>query len=190
MNLTALANTLRLVRNEEIVDFNLADFKIKMDLVFKMGNVRRSKMPQLKGWPRHGSVASLLEVDKQGKIDVSDQFLNWLFDTFKTKTWQQEVEPKFLSGAQNELVASKVARHVHKMHNDSTYKKFSQQYIVSRQGVLLDGHHGWAAVLVHGLLYAENHKLKILRVDMDIDLLLERAHTFTQIIGVLPKEGL
>lgn len=189
MNVAALKTSLSLLRTNQIVDFDISDLVIDGKRVFRMGEYARDAMPQLKGFPRGGSVACYLEKDKNGKVDVSDEFLNWLVSTYKCQTWRQEVEPQFLSGSQHELVATKVAKHTGKMAKDPNHKKFTQTYIASKEGVLLDGHHGWASVALHDLINDEEHKLNVLRIDMHIDKLIDRAKTFTQIIGILPKEG-
>ena len=189
MSVTNLKTTLSMLRNEQIVDFDISDLVIDGKRVFNMGDIGRDEMPQLKGFPRGGSVACYLEKDGKGKVDVSDEFLNWLVSTYKVKTWSQEVEPRFLSASQNELVASKIAKHTSKMAKDPNHRKFNQLYIIAKGGELLDGHHGWASVMIHNLLTEEEHKLNVLRVDMDIPKLIDCAIRYTQIVGILPKEG-
>lgn len=189
MSVTNLKTTLSMLRNEQIVDFDISDLVIDGKRVFNMGDMCRDEMPQLKGFPRGGSVACYMEKDSKGKVDVSDEFLNWLVSTYKVKTWSQEVEPRFLSASQNELVASKVAKHTSKMAKDPKHRKFNQLYIIAKGGELLDGHHGWASVMIHDLVHGEDHKLNVLRIDMDIPKLIDCAVKYTQIVGILPKEG-
>jgi hypothetical protein len=184
-----IKNTLAMVHRNEIVDFNLATLTYEDRRVFFMGEVDRADMPQLKGFPRGGSLAARLEQDRNGKVDVSQEFINWVCSTHKISLNSDLVSPDILTGSQNELLASKVARHVHKMSKDPENKKFTQNYIVSANYTLLDGHHGWAAARLHCMLTGGHHKLKVLVLGAGINELIDYARTFTQLVGVLPKPG-
>lgn len=185
-----IKNTLAMVHRNEIVDFNLATLTHEDKRVFFMGDVARADMPQLKGFPRGGSVAAHLEKDRNGKVDVSQEFVNWVCGTHQISLNSDRVTPDILTGSQSELLASKVARHVHKMAKDPEHKKFTQTYLVSSNYTLLDGHHGWAAARLHCMLTGEHHKLKVLVLGAGINELIDHARTFTQLVGVQSKPGL
>jgi hypothetical protein len=191
MNIDRLHNTLHLLRNEEIVDFDLAGLVIDGKPVFEMGSIPRSKMPQLKGFPRKGSIAEHLPKDKHGKVNVSDEFLSYMTNVQKYECTYDRARASQLSGAQSELVAFKVAATVAKLWKNPEHKKFHQTYIVDCRGTLLDAHHGWASVRVYDLLQGTggDTMLTVLRFDCSIEELINEARNFTTIIGIENKEG-
>lgn len=189
MNIQRLNTTLQLLRNEEIVDFDLSPVVIDGQPLFEMGEVPRNKMPQLKGFPRKGSVAACLPKDKHGKVNVSDQFINHATDVLDISVERSASRAGELSGSQRELLASKIARHVPKLLNNPDNKKFTQTYLVDRHGILLDGHHGWASVRVWELLTGSDCALNVVVFDASIQELIEHARHFTSAIGIENKEG-
>lgn len=191
MNIDRLHRTLRLLRAEEIVDFDLSDLVIGDLRIFQMGSIPRSQMPQLKGFPRVGSVASRLPADKNGKVSVSDEFANYMAAVRGLSPVYGRKKASQLRGSQSELVASKVAHTVQKLWRNPEHKKFHQTYYVSHDGILLDGHHGWAAVRIHDLLQdtCNDTELVVARFDLDINELVKAAREFTEAIGLYNKEG-
>lgn len=182
--------TMRLLKAGKIVDFNLGDLQIDGRPMFALGKIGRSHMPQLRGFPIKNSVAELLPQDDKGKVDIQQQFLAWLKRTKKIQTARGTMSSNQIKGAQSELVASKVADKLPKLLANKDHKKFKQLYIVSADGTLLDGHHGWATIRLVELLTDTNHHLQTITVMMHIDELIEAAREFTEIVGVSPKEGL
>jgi len=189
MNVKRLTNTLHLLRDEEIVDFDLSDLVIEGNRVFEMGTIPRADMPQLKGYPRKGAIAAKLEKDKHGKVDVSSAFVDYMNTNCDVTAVPKTMNAAMMRGIQSELVASKVANTVPKLMRDLTHKKFHQTYIVDQDGVLLDGHHGWASVRVWSLLKNREAFLNVLMFDTSIEHLLEQAHQFTTMVGIENKEG-
>lgn len=190
MTIAKLKNTLELVNLGQISDFNLAQTTLGGHRLFEMGSIPRSKMPQLKGFPRRGSVADLLPKDKNGKVDVTDQFLNYLANQVGLSMDEKKMEARAMTGSQSELVASKVAKHALKMlEGNPNYKKLTMNYIVAKDGILLDGHHGWGAVRCFEVLTRRNIELNVLRIKCDIHPLIEYARCFTRIVGIENKEG-
>lgn len=191
MNIDRLHRTLHMLRNEEIVDFSLSGLVIDGKPVFKMGPIPRSEMPQLKGFPRRGSVAEHLPKDKNGKVNVSDEFLNYMTNLRGRSASEARMRASELSGVQSDIVASKVAHTISKFWRNPGHKKFHQTYIVDQKGALLDGHHGWASVRIYDLLrgWEVDTVLSVLMFDCSIQELVEDARTFTQIIGIENKEG-
>lgn len=194
MNLKQLDNTLTLLRAQEILDFNLISLQIDGERVFHAGHRARSEMPQLRGFPRPNSIAARIPADDKGKVDVTREFLSFLEQesadgSFYKLTYGQ-VEARELRSSQNELVASKIAKHVGKMEKDSDHRKFNQTYIVSHDMRLLDGHHGWASVVVCDLLQESSTHIYIVKVSSDIDTLVKLARDFTNLVGIDTKQGL
>jgi hypothetical protein len=190
MNVQVLENTLTSLRRGDIVDFNLGDLVIDERRVFNMGKIKRRDMPQLRGFPIEGSLGmTAFDIDKKGKIDVSQAFVAWLRRVHKAQVLTFEANPKFLNASQSELVASKVAHHVPKLMADNRHKKFTQTYYTSADNTLLDGHHGWAAVRCFELLTGNSVKLNAKRIMMPTDQLIELAREFTSFVGVEAKEG-
>lgn len=189
MTITKLKHSLELVDLDQISDFNLAQTTVDGKRLFDMGHIPRDKMPQLKGFPSKGSVADMLPRDKNGKVDVTDQFLNYLTNHVGLKAKPDTVEARSLKGSQSELVASKVAKHALKMLFNPGHKKLAMIYIVSKDGYLLDGHHGWGAVRCFETLTHQNVKLDILRINCDIHPLIAYARCFTNVVGIQNKEG-
>lgn len=190
MNIEKLLHTLDQVRREAIIDFNVADVVIEGRSLFQMGDVRRRDMPQLKGFPIKGSVASNhMEADKNGKVDVSAEFVEWLRRVKGIKTVRCTSAARHLSGSQNELVASKVAKHVHKLINKESTKKIQQLYYTDPSGVLVDGHHGWASVRVYEAATNQVVNLQVVQIMAHIDQILEWAKEYTAAIGIEAKEG-
>lgn len=189
MNDKILRNTLKALRAQDIVDFDISKIEIEGKPVFRMGTKPRNEMPQLRGFPKAKTVAARIPVDDKGKVDVTKEFLRWIVEDGTVQVHTAKVPAASLSAAQDELVASKVARNVGKL-KDSLHKKFTQAYIVSHDYVLLDGHHGWAAVVVNDIINGTATDLHIVRTSLSIDALLEKALLFTQVIGIEPKEGI
>jgi hypothetical protein len=189
MTVMLLKNTLELVLAGSIVDFNMAATTVDGKRLFRLGDVPRDRMPQLKGFPRRGSVAEELPKDSNGKVMVADEFLNYLTDVLCEVVTPDVVNARDLQGSQSELVASKVAKHALKMLDKPNHKKLHATYIVSRGGILIDGHHGWAAVRCFETMTNTNVTLNVLRINCDINTLLDRARGFTAAIGIENKEG-
>ena len=191
VDLDRLHRTLHLLRAEEIVDFDLSRLGIDGKQVFEMGTISRGNMPQLKGFPRKGSVAEQLPKDKNGKVDVSAEFLNYLTSVQGYTVSYARSPASELRGSQSELVASKVAKTLSKLWKNPEHKKFHQTYIVDRNCTLLDGHHGWASVRLCDVLkdIGVDTKLTVAKLDCSIEELIDAARNFTTIIGIENKEG-
>lgn len=189
MNIATLNNTLELLNSSEIVDFNLGDVEIDGQKLFRLGNIKRRDMPQLKGFPIKGSIAEALPVDKNGKVDVQPQFLHWLKRVHKIQQVRGRTSASQLKGAQSEIVASKVAEKVPKLMRDPKHKKFTQLYVADAHNTLLDGHHAWASIRTLGVLTQVDYRLQTLNVMCHIDQLIALANDFTSMVGIETKEG-
>lgn len=189
MTITLLKSTLELVHANQICDFNMAQTSVNGKRLFDMGHITRDKMPQLKGFPRPGSVASYMRPDKSGKVNVADEFLNYLTNQVGRTATPDLVSARTLRGSQSELVATKVAKHALRMLTNFQHKKLLAVYIISKDGFLLDGHHGWAAVRCFETLTNSAIDLDVVRIDCDIHPLIEYARCFTNVVGIQNKEG-
>jgi hypothetical protein len=195
MNIDRLHRTLHLLRANEIVDFDLSELVIDGKKVFEMGGILggipRAEMPQLKGFPRKGSVAAQLEADKNGKVSVMEEFIDYMTNVQGYESQLMRKKASQLKGSQSELVASKIANTVQKLWRNPEHKKFHQTYVASREGILIDGHHGWASVRIFDLLQdiGDDTELIVRQFDCGIDYLIETARTFATVIGIENKEG-
>lgn len=189
MTVMLLKHTLELVHAGQICDFDMSQTTVGGKRLFNMGIVPRADMPQLKGFPRPASVAELLRQDDVGKVNVMDQFLSYVTTEIGVKPKALEMNASELRGSQRELVASKVAKHALKMLDRRDHKKLHATYVVSDENVLIDGHHGWAAVRCYETMIGQKIKLDVLRLNCDIDGLLKLARQFVNIVGIENKEG-
>ncbi len=194
MNAKNLQLTLELVLNGDMFDFDLGTLKIDGQRVFDIGTMERDEMPQLKGTPYPGSISYMLNKAKNGKIDITEYFIDYL-ERINIEMEHTTLHPQQLRGSQCELLASKVAKHTLKMLEAGKdvlqYKKLQQTYIVSRDDMrLLDGHHGWAAARCYELITGTNLELNVLMVKQPIENLIHMAKRFTQAVGIQNKAGL
>jgi hypothetical protein len=60
-------------------------------------------------------------------------------------------------------------------------------YFISKDGYILDGHHGWASVLAHCLINKTTRKINVIEVDMKIKKLVKLANEFMRDIGIAAK---
>src|SRR6478609_7475933 len=185
-----LNNTFQLLRDNEIVDFNLGDLFMYGGKVFTMGTIKREDMPQLRGFPIAGSLACVLPQDDKGKVDVTKMFLNWIARTRNAQILTTKERPSELRAAQSELLASKVAKHTSKLARDPSYKKLTQAYIVAGDLTLVDGQHGWASLRCHEIITGVKIHMNIVKVMLPPSELVDAAREFTSMMGISPKEGL
>ena len=168
--------------------FDLCSITVPGTNLFCSGNkgLPRSMMPQLKGFPVAGSRAEEGPLDKNGKFDASELFLEMLEEQ-KVKTKRYRIDPTKLKATQNQLVGAKIAVRVGDMQNNPNHKKFKMPYFISKDGYILDGHHGWASVLSYCLLERKTLKINVIEVDMKIKKLVRIANQFMKDVGIAAK---
>lgn len=150
--------------------------------------IKREAMPQLRGFPIPNSLASKLQTSSSGKVDVTEAFLGWL--CAKGVTMKHDmVTPRKVKATQNQLLKDKVDLQVEEMLLDPEHKKFTMPYIVSKDGFLLDGHHGWASVIKCNKMQKKKTKIHIIKVDLPIKALLKKALKFTNNLGIAAKSA-
>lgn len=190
MKIKTLLRTLDLLNAEEIVDFNLADVYLNGIRLFPMGTTKRRDMPQLRGFPLKGSVAQIhMKHDPKGKVNVHQEFIEYVKRVKGVKTVRGAYPAKSLRGSQSELVASKVAKHVHKMLHEENSKKATQLYYTDANGTLIDGHHGWATVRVYEEATDTRVDLQCIQIMAHVDQILDWAREYTAAVGIDTKEG-
>lgn len=193
-NIETLLNGLRadalqtILEGEELPNFDLCTITVPGTNLFCNGNkgIPRAQMPQLKGFPVPGSRAAEMEIEKSGKVDVSQAFLDMLTEK-GIKTKRYKVDPTTLKATQNQLVGAKIAMRVGDMQVNPNHKKFKMPYFISKDGYILDGHHGWASILAYCLIEKKNVKMNVIEVDLKIRKLVALANDFTQEIGIAAK---
>lgn len=177
-----------LLQNRELPEFDLCEVTVPGTNLFCHGNkgMPRSVMPQLKGFPIPGTPAADMPKDKNGKVDVSQAFLDML-ETKGIKTKRYKEDPTKLKATQNQLVGSKIALRVGQMQDNPNHKKFRMPYFISKDHYILDGHHGWASVLAYCLIEKKTKKINVIEVDLKIKKLVKLANEFTREIGIAQK---
>lgn len=177
-----------LVKGNVLPEFDLCTITVPGTNLFCDGNkgVPRSEMPQLKGFPIAGKPAAALPVDKNGKVDISQLFLEEL-DAQGIATKRYKINPTELKATQNQLVGAKVAMRVADMVDNPDHKKFKMPYFISRDGYILDGHHGWASILSYCLIHKKNVQMNVIEVDMKIKKLVKFANAFMVEQGIAVK---
>lgn len=146
--------------------------------------IARIDMPQLSGTPLPGSTAAGLEKDKDGKVDITDAFREYLHKEGYGFS-DESVQSDYLKATQNELNGAKVAG---LMDHLASGGEIPGRIFVSRDNYVLDGHHRWAADV--GLTYidGEANYTNVTKVDLPISVLLPLAKGFAAGMG-LPQQG-
>ena len=177
-----------LLQNKTMPEFDLCTVTVPGTNLFCQGNkgMPRSVMPQLKGFPVEGTPAAEMLKDKNGKVDASQAFLDMLEEE-GIATKRYKVDPTKLKATQNQLVGAKIALRVGQMADNPNHKKFKMPYFISKDGYILDGHHGWASVLAHNLIQKDSRKINVIEVDLKIKKLVKLAINFTREIGIAAK---
>lgn len=87
----------------------------------------------------------------------------------------EEVDPRDLTATQSELDSKKVAQ----MYARAMAGTLNREAIafISHDGFILDGHHRWAALAAASASGHKESSMKVIRLDTDIDTLLEIANT-------------
>jgi hypothetical protein len=86
----------------------------------------------------------------------------------------EEIDPRELTATQSELDSAKVGQ-MYARAMEGTLNREAVAF-VSRDGEILDGHHRWAALAAASASGVEA-SMKVIRLDIDIDTLLEIANT-------------
>jgi hypothetical protein len=144
--------------------------------------IPRVKMPQLKGIPTPGSLASKLKADERGEVDVSSHFRDYL-EKKGVKVDDALAKASHLKATQNELNGVKVAGIANAIRNN---KLADERIFVSSDNYIVDGHHRWAGTVG---VDAEDGKLgdikmKVARVRMGIIRLLHESNQFAKKWGI------
>jgi len=157
--------------------------------------IPRVEMPQLAGQVPDGVPAAEYRVDKEGKPDkdnpnaeanISAAFVKALRSS-GVKVETKKVKANHLRASQNELNGAKVSgmsgaidKGVH----------LNGTVFVTRDGYIVDGHHRWAAEVVHkgedGRI--GDVEMDVDMIDMDIGAALDYALAFSEEMGIPPQD--
>lgn len=114
---------------------------------------------------------------------MKDFFLHFLRKFGQQSIRKESVQAKSLLPAQSEINPEKVSEKL----ASGTFA--GREYIISRDGYLLDGHHDWAAALEKD----PDLELTVLRVDLPIGQLVDEANnlkfTYNQKLSAMKKTG-
>lgn len=174
----------------ELPDFDLCEISVPGTNLFCHGNkgIPREQMPQLKGFPIAGTPAASMTKDKNGKVDIQQLFLERL-ESENIRTKRYKIDPIELKATQNQLVGSKIAMRVKQLEKNNGHAKFTMPYFISKDGYILDGHHGWAAVLAYEVITENYVKINVIEVDMKIKPLVKMANAFMAEMGISKKSA-
>ena len=147
--------------------------------------VERSKMPQLSGKPREGSVADGLPKSDKGEVNIGKMFTDRLAELDVDVT-DEAVPAASLRASQSQLVGGNVAW---MMNNGDKIGLDTGRIFVSRDGYVIDGHHRWAALIGQDTADGSlgDVPINVQRIDMPIAEVLQFANQFADEVGVLPK---
>jgi hypothetical protein len=106
------------------------------------------------------------------RVNELERFTDALADR-KITGVLEEVDPRTLNATQNELDSVKVAQ-IYALSQEGKLNPDSIAFI-SKDGDVLDGHHRWAALAAQSAT-GDDVKMKVMRLDADIDTLLEVAN--------------
>jgi len=173
--------------------------------------IPREKMPQLKTTATPGSKAEELlkkqmgkdfDPDKKQEVNAEAPFLEHLREKGVKIEDNAEMSPTEMKATQNELVGAKVVSMANalvrpdevgipKDKQAQVRKVLTAPLIVSKDGYVLDGHHRWAALTVADLLQGNGGKtkIKVIKVDMDIDDLVGESNTWGNEFGLVRKSS-
>lgn len=175
----------KLLKDRVVADFNIAPLiYAEFEMDEHALDIRRSQMPQLKGFPSEDSLASRMQRKHNGKVDLNDDFLAYLMRC-DVKLESCLMSCLDIKPVQSELVASQIAVNF----ATKLKKKLKKMYLVSSDGYLLDGHHGWATCLIEGRVNNSFPDLAVMKIDLPIGDLLRVAKLFTDKMGIMAKEG-
>lgn len=174
---------------EGALNINLCSVTIEGTSIFcvdSMG-IPRIKMPQLKGVPLAGSMASHLTPDAKGRVDISEQFREYLVGKGFTMTSGEEAA-SYMKATQNELNGAMVASMAKALRQG---KLAIGELFVSQESYIIDGHHRWASTIA---VDTDDNRvgdilMPVVRVNADIITLLDEANDFAGKWG-LPQVGM
>lgn len=181
-------------------EYNLCEFKVSAHELFCEDNkgLPRAQMPQLKGQPKPGSKAAKevkagkLKADKNGDVDLREQFIAYMRDEKHHKVENPKiVDAMELKAAQDQLVGTRVADVWWnlKLNPEKIMKR--DPIFVSEDLYILDGNHHGAAVkaLEYGSQSLRSVKLRIQKIDTDIETLVRETNEFCTMWGIEAKAG-
>jgi hypothetical protein len=145
--------------------------------------IPRIKMPQLGGEPVEGSRAAGFPRNKQGEVDLSEEFLTYLTEERKIAVEETTEAAEYLKASQNELNGAKVAG-IARAVETGNFDPNRGTLFVSKDNYVVDGHHRWAAMVGVSIKEEKTIEMPVRRVDIDIISLLALANNWTKSMGI------
>lgn len=170
---------------DQAPSFDLCKVTVKGTNLFcaESKGVPRVKMPQLGGYPMHGSLADKLPKAEDGSVDLTREFRRKLLEQ-GVKTEIGTEKASHLRATQLEIDGGHVAKMVKALENGESLG--DAPIFTSSDNYIVDGHHRWAANVGHDL--ADNKlgdvDMTVERVDMGIIELLDAANSFAHEMGI------
>lgn len=176
-------------KGQKAPNFNLCKITIPGTNLYCGGNknIPRQQMPQFKGIPIKGSPADNLPKAKNGHVDAQPFFRELLKKKNIKVSQSITVKPDRLKATQNQLLGVKVAgmSQILQDPNHPAYNKIINPIYVSKDGYVLDGHHRWAAIVSHNMMFPQHQiPLKVKVINEDIIPLVKLSNKFAKDIGI------
>jgi hypothetical protein len=171
---------------EAAPNIDLCKVSVKGENIFCVTHqgIPRLKMPQLKGKPAPGSPASKLKLDKDGEVDLTDQFREHLTSQGVAVT-RGQTKASQLRASQRELNGPKVAAIAHQLDKGKSIR--DTPLFTSKDDYIVDGHHRWAATVGHK--GGHDTPMTTDKVDMGILELLHQTNEFTKKMGIAGQDA-
>ena len=188
-------------KGEKAPDYNLCDITVKGTNLFCHDHkgIPRVEMPQLGGIVPDEAPAAMFRMSKgkpapddpDAEADLKPAFTNALIAAGIKTTDTQKVA-SHLRATQSELGGVQVGGMAQAIR-DGKIKIGDEgtRIFVTRDGYILDGHHGWAAQVI---LDSEDQKLgdvmmNVTEMDIDIGTALDYANAFSKTMGVPQRKS-
>lgn len=176
-------------------NFNMCEISIPGTNLFcqKSIDIPRHEMPQLKGFPKPGSIADKLPKAENGEVDTEETFKKYLIKKGYNLE-KKSVNVLNLKASQTELVGAKVVGMTKALENlpPEKTKGITAPIFVSKDGYILDGHHRWAAMVVVAMGKQNLQppvKMDVIVIDTNAKDMINITNDFTNKIGIQQKSA-
>lgn len=183
-------------KGDDAPPYNLCRVSVPGTSIFccKHRGIPRLQMPQLTGIPASGSLAATdrsLPRSKKGKVDLTGRFLDHL-EAQGYNIGREKRLASHLRVTQEELDGKKVARKMRELDElenvPKSARKSLKPIIVTSDGHIVDGHHGWAVQVGRSLRGDKNLKVRVITIDADILDVLDQGREFCDAMGMPRKD--
>lgn len=187
------------MHDEKAPIYNLCTFESSRYKIFCQYNkgMLRIDMPQISGQPKPGSKAEqmvkngILQQNKSnGEVDLSKEFIATMNNKFGVLP-EEEVDAATLKATQKEIAGCHVAGMWWSLKQEPQHKLLRSPLFIAKDNYIIDGHHRWAAInaLEYGALTPKPIKMRVIRINTDVDTLLKETLKFTDEYGIEPQSA-